>query len=63
MSLKPSASAVQARRSSGGRVKILFLLSSLRGGGAERVIVTLLQQLDRARFESQLGLVKVRVLI
>lgn len=42
-----------------GRVRILFLLSSLRGGGAERVIVTLLQQLNRSRFERHLALVEV----
>ena len=32
------------------RRHILFLIPSLRGGGAERVIVTLLRHLDRAKF-------------
>jgi len=35
----------------------MFLLPSLRGGGAERVAVTLLQHLDRRRFEPHLALV------
>ena len=30
--------------------KILFLLPSLNGGGAERVVLTLLRHLDRRRF-------------
>jgi glycosyltransferase involved in cell wall biosynthesis len=40
------------------RIRILFVVSSLRGGGAERVTVTLLQQLDRAHFECHLGVVR-----
>jgi len=40
------------------RKKIIFLLPSLRGGGAERVAVTLLQHLDRGRFEPHLALVE-----
>jgi len=40
------------------RKKIVFLLPSLRGGGAERVAVTLLQHLDRRRFEPHLALVE-----
>jgi len=39
------------------RKKIIFLLPSLRGGGAERVVVTLLQHLHRRRFEPHLALV------
>jgi glycosyltransferase involved in cell wall biosynthesis len=31
--------------------KLLFIIPSLSGGGAERVLVTLLQNLDRSRFE------------
>ncbi len=38
----------------------MFLLPSLRGGGAERVAVTLLQHLDRRRFEPHLALVDAR---
>lgn len=37
--------------------KILLVLPSLRGGGAERVMVTLLKHLDRERFELHLALV------
>lgn len=37
--------------------RILFLLPNLRGGGAERVVVTLLRHLDRARFEASLAVV------
>ncbi len=39
------------------RKTILFLLPTLGGGGAERVIVTLLQNLDRSRFEPHLALI------
>jgi len=35
----------------------LFLMPTLSGGGAERVTVTLLEHLDRSRFESHLALV------
>ena len=37
--------------------RILFLLPTLRGGGAERVIVTLLRHLDRKRFQLTLAVV------
>ncbi len=40
------------------RPKILFVLPSLGGGGAEGVTVTLLQYLDRSHFEPHLALVK-----
>ncbi|MBI3770065.1 MAG: glycosyltransferase [Deltaproteobacteria bacterium] len=40
------------------RSRVLFALPSLRGGGAERVIVTLLHHLDRDRFEPHLVLVE-----
>jgi glycosyltransferase involved in cell wall biosynthesis len=40
------------------RKRVLFLMPSLTGGGAERVIVTLLQYLDRSRFEPHLALVE-----
>ncbi len=39
------------------RTRVLFLLPSLGGGGAERVMVRLLQHLDRSRFEPHLALV------
>ncbi len=40
------------------RCRVLFALPSLRGGGAERVVVTLLRHLDRTRFEPHLVLVE-----
>jgi glycosyltransferase involved in cell wall biosynthesis len=40
------------------RKRVLFLLPNLGGGGAERVIVTLLRHLDRSRFEPHLALVE-----
>ena len=39
---------------------VLFLIPSLRGGGAERVITTLLQHLDRSSFKLTLALVNSR---
>ena len=40
------------------RKRILFVVPSLRIGGAERVMVTLLHHLDRSRFEPHLALVE-----
>ena len=40
------------------RKRILFLLPSLNGGGAERVVLTLLQHMDRNRFEPILVLME-----
>ena len=37
--------------------KVLFILPSLRGGGAERVMVTLLKHLNRDKFDLHLALV------
>ena len=42
------------------RRHILFLIPSLRGGGAERVIVTLLRHLDRSKFRLALAVVDSR---
>lgn len=39
------------------RHRVLFLLPSLAGGGAERIVTALLQNLDRKKFEPHLGLV------
>ena len=39
---------------------VLFLIPTLNGGGAERVIVTLLKSLDRGRFRLILGVVDMR---
>ncbi len=40
--------------------RLLFLIPRLGGGGAERVIVTLLKHLDRNRFQLAIGVVDVR---
>ncbi len=40
------------------RPKVLFVLPSLRGGGAERVTIILLRHLNRDHFEPHLALVK-----
>jgi len=42
------------------RRKVLFLIPTLTGGGAERVIVTLLRHLDRARFQASLAVIDLR---
>lgn len=42
------------------RTRLLFLIPTLTGGGAERVVVTLLQHLDRSRFELALAVVDTR---
>lgn len=42
------------------RKKVLFLLPSLTGGGAERVFTTLLRHLDRTRFEPHLALLRAQ---
>jgi len=39
------------------RRRILFLIPTLTGGGAERVIVTLLRYLDRSKFKLALAIV------
>lgn len=44
----------------GERKKVLFLLPSLIGGGAERVFTTLLRHLDRTRFEPHLALLQAQ---
>src|SRR6056297_1958268 len=38
------------------RLRVLFVISDLSGGGAERVVSTYLHHLDRARFEPGLCL-------
>jgi len=42
------------------RRQIIFLIPSLRGGGAERVIVTLLRHLDRKKFRLRLAVIDMR---
>ncbi|MGA9853999.1 MAG: glycosyltransferase [Gammaproteobacteria bacterium] len=42
------------------KIKILWILPSLAGGGAERVIVTLLRHLDRDRYQPVLAVVNMR---
>src|SRR5688572_23676193 len=46
--------------SSRERLKVLFLIPTLHGGGSERVVVNLLRYLDRSRFELTLGVVDMR---
>lgn len=43
-----------------GPCSVLFLIPSLRGGGAERVLVTILAHLDRTRFRATLAVVNLR---
>jgi glycosyltransferase involved in cell wall biosynthesis len=43
---------------SGERKRVLFLVPSLIGGGAQRVFSTLLRHLDRLRFEPHLGVLR-----
>ncbi len=40
--------------------KLLFIVPTLRGGGAERVVVTLVRHLDPTRFEATLAVVDTR---
>lgn len=47
-------SGIESRR------RVLFLLPNLRGGGAERVVVTLLRTLDRSKFQLSLGVVDLQ---
>lgn len=42
------------------RRRVLFLIPTLTGGGAERVVVTLLQHLDRRRFDLALAVADTR---
>jgi len=42
------------------RIKILFIIPSLGGGGAERVMVNLLRHLDRSKFEGLLAVVNLK---
>ena len=44
----------------GGRRHVLFILPTLTGGGAERVIVTLLRHLDRGVFRPTLAVVSMQ---
>ena len=43
-------------QTSSSRIRILIIISDLSGGGAERVVSTILQELDRERFEPVLAL-------
>ena len=42
------------------RRRVLFLIPTLAGGGAERVIVTLLNHLDRSKFDLSLAVLDTR---
>jgi len=41
------------------RTRVLFLIPTLTGGGAERVFVTLLRHLDRSRFPATVILISL----
>lgn len=45
---------------SAGKRSVLFLLPTLQGGGAERVVTTILRHLDRSRFDLTLAVVDGR---
>lgn len=49
-----------SRTGNRSRVSVLFLIPTLRGGGAERVITTLLKHIDRSRFKLVLGVADMR---
>ena len=53
----------EAMTKSGTRRLVLFLVPTLAGGGAERVIVTLLRHLDRAKFRLALAVVDARMAV
>ena len=42
------------------KMRVLFIIPTLRAGGAERVVVTLLQHLDRTHFDLTLAVVDMR---
>jgi glycosyltransferase involved in cell wall biosynthesis len=48
------------KQTPGRKTRVLFVIPTLRGGGAERVMVTLLKTLSRARFELVLAVVDMR---
>lgn len=39
------------------KIKILFLIPNMKGGGAEKVIATIVKKLDRTKFDVSLGVV------
>ena len=45
-------------RAPDGRIRVLLLLASLHGGGAERVAVNLMKGCDPARFDVRMGLLR-----
>jgi glycosyltransferase involved in cell wall biosynthesis len=46
------------RAASGGRKRILFVIASLEGGGAERVMIRILQRLNRRKFQPSILLIE-----
>ncbi|MDO9091978.1 MAG: glycosyltransferase [Rubrivivax sp.] len=52
--------ATEEQPATARRLRLLVLLPSLQGGGAERVMLTLLRHLDRVRFEPMLAVVDGR---
>lgn len=58
--LEGGSTAMVSENNFNRRITVLFLIPSLCGGGAERVITTLLKHMDRARFNLVLGVVSMR---
>ena len=52
----PTASLPHSGPTGSGRARVLFYLPGMRGGGAERVVLHLVNRLDRERFEPVLVL-------
>ncbi len=55
--MTPTQHSQEMKIASCKRHRVLFLLPSLAGGGAERIVTILLHHLDREQFEPHLGLV------
>ncbi|MGQ0593373.1 MAG: glycosyltransferase [Gammaproteobacteria bacterium] len=58
--LSPSGASGMPDVSATTKRRVLFLIPSLCGGGAERVMVTLLRHLDRSQFQPALGVLDSR---
>src|SRR5438067_13216963 len=53
----PSAARSSNSSSMAKRIRILFAIGQMSGGGSQRQLIGILQRIDRARFEPQLYLV------
>jgi glycosyltransferase involved in cell wall biosynthesis len=59
MACRRSNQKIHEKGMNNSRTKILFLIPSLTGGGAQRVIVNLLRHLDRSKFVLVLAVVNM----